>query len=109
MLAAASLLRPWEALIGDYPYPRMGKSIPSEGNVVPSATADGSGGIGFDRIASFRFTYVAIFLFVLLYVFSVKGLEQLLGDHFQRTVEVATQVDPVTARVAGCADQDPAR
>ena len=78
----------------------MGKTLPPEGKPVPSSPASGAGGLGFDRIASFRFTYVAIVAFVLLYVFTVKGLEQVLRDHFEQAVEMAAQVDPQDGRVA---------
>jgi hypothetical protein len=47
-----------------------------------------------DRLASFRLTYVAIFGFVLLYVFTVKGVEQALGASFRARIAEAVQVDP---------------
>lgn len=43
----------------------------------------------FDRLASFRFTYVALLLFVVLYVFSVKGLESMLEEHFAARLSAA--------------------
>jgi hypothetical protein len=42
-----------------------------------------------DRVASFRFTYVAIFVFLLLYVFSVQMAQSLLDQHFEQTVAQA--------------------
>lgn len=70
----------------------MGRSLPSEGNPFPSAA--GAPGATLDRLASFRLTYVAIFCFLLLYVFSVKGLERVLTGVFQARVEAAIQLDP---------------
>jgi len=78
----------------------MGKSFPSDGNAVPPAPAPGSsGGVALDRIASFRVTYVAILAFVLLYVFSVKGVEQLLTRRFDASVTAAIQVDPAAGPI----------
>lgn len=73
----------------------MGKTFPSEGNALPPAPlAQGPGGVALDRIASFRVTYVAIVAFVLLYVFTVKGVEQLLERRFEARVAAALLVDP---------------
>lgn len=57
-------------------------------------------GVTLDRLASFRLTYVAIVCFVLLYVFSVKGLEQALARSFQSRVAAAVKVDPSAGGVA---------
>ena len=57
-------------------------------------------GITLDRLASFRETYIAILVFVLLYVFTVKGVEQLFGRSFRKNVAVATRVDPAAGPVA---------
>ena len=84
----------------------MGNSLPSEGNTLPLAAASApsapsagpkapaGSGITLDRLASFRETYVAILVFVLLYVFTVKGVEQLFGRSIRKDVAVATRVDP---------------
>ncbi|MEN8182838.1 MAG: hypothetical protein ABFS46_09930 [Myxococcota bacterium] len=42
-------------------------------------------------MASFRFTYVAIFVFLLLYVFSVQLAETLLDAHYREAVAQAAQ------------------
>jgi hypothetical protein len=42
-----------------------------------------------DRVASFRFTYLAIFIFLLLYVFSVQIAQSLLDEHFEAMVAEA--------------------
>lgn len=86
----------------------MGNSLPSEGNSLPlaapptdstgSRTAAGSS-ITLDRLASFRETYIAILVFVLLYVFTVKGVEQLFGRSFRENVAVAARVDPAAGPI----------
>lgn len=53
-----------------------------------------------ERLAGFRFTYLAIFLFLVAYVFSVEGLEALLVGHFEAEVEATTNVDPADGPVA---------
>jgi len=80
----------------------MGKSFPSGGNALPPADRPPSaaGGVTLDRIASFRVTYVAILAFVLLYVFTVKGIEQLFLRHFSARVAAAIRVDPSAGPVA---------
>ncbi|HVH19858.1 MAG TPA: hypothetical protein VNF72_16280 [Myxococcota bacterium] len=77
----------------------MGKTFPSDGNALPPS-APATGGVALDRIASFRVTYVAIALFVVLYVFSVKGVEQLLMRSFSARISAATHVDPANGPVA---------
>jgi hypothetical protein len=62
-----------------------------------------------DRLYSFRVTYVAIFLFLLLYVFSVKGAEQLLQSHFEDIVADSVRITdlsiPVTAQIQSRIDR----
>jgi hypothetical protein len=62
-----------------------------------------------NRLYAFRVTYVAIFLFLLLYVFSVKGAERLLQTHFARVVEEAVQISdftiPVTMQIQSRIDR----
>jgi hypothetical protein len=95
-----------------YAVDAMGNSLPSEGNTLPLAAtstpstqsvgpkAPAGSGITLDRLASFRETYVAILVFVLLYVFTVKGVEQLFGRSIRKDVAVATRVDPADGPVA---------
>jgi predicted nucleic acid-binding Zn-ribbon protein len=56
-----------------------------------------------ERLASFRFAYLAIFVFLVAYVFSLRGLERGLTRHFARAVAEAAAVDakrgPVAAQV----------
>ena len=58
----------------------------------------------FGRLASFRFTYLAIFVFLVAYVTSIEALEALLTRHFQAEVAQAVAVDatkgPVPDQIA---------
>ena len=62
-----------------------------------------------DRLYAFRVTYVAIFVFIVLYVFSVKGAEGLLQRHFETIVEQAIHVTdftvPVTTQIQNRIDR----
>lgn len=58
-----------------------------------------------DRLYAFRVMYLAIFVFILLYVFSVRGAEQLLQNHFGEVVRDAVRVTnlsvPVKTQIQG--------
>lgn len=75
----------------------MGKTLPFKGTELPLAA--GRSATTLDRLASFRITYVAIFCFILLYVFTVKGLEQALGAMFRTRIATAIRVDPQAGSV----------
>lgn len=53
-----------------------------------------------ERLASFRFTYLAIFLFLVAYVFTVQGLQRAMTKHFRQAVAEAARVDPARGPVA---------
>jgi len=53
-----------------------------------------------DRLYAFRVTYIAIFLFLLLYVFSVKGAEQALRTHFEQIVAQSIRITDLSLPVA---------
>jgi predicted nucleic acid-binding Zn-ribbon protein len=53
-----------------------------------------------ERIASFRFAYLAIFVFLLAYVFTVEGLQEVLRRHYRTSVAEAVRVDPARGSVA---------
>jgi len=54
-----------------------------------------------DRTQSFRLiVYLSIFVFVLLYVFSVRGVESALDTHFQKVVRQAVEVSLLHRPVA---------
>lgn len=77
----------------------MENSVPSDGKVFPRTPAEEKAW-ALERLASFRTTYVAIVAFVLLYVFSVKGVERALGAHFRAEVAQAVRVQPGEEAVA---------
>jgi hypothetical protein len=56
-------------------------------------------GTALQRLASFRFAYVAIVVFLIAYVFSIKALEAVLQQHFDEAITAATRVDPSTGPV----------
>jgi predicted nucleic acid-binding Zn-ribbon protein len=67
----------------------------------PAAGAEGPGVGPLERIASFRFAYLAIFVFLVAYVFTVEALEEVLRRYYRAGVEAAVQVDPAAGPVAG--------
>jgi hypothetical protein len=48
-----------------------------------------------DRLASFRFTYLAIFAFLLFYLLSIEAADALLERHFRAAVHEAVRVSPM--------------
>jgi hypothetical protein len=75
----------------------MEEEIPSRGTSVPPGPGAPS---PLERLASFRFTYLAFCAFVLLYTFSVRTVEALLAVHFERAVETIATAAPGEARPA---------
>lgn len=53
-----------------------------------------------ERLASFRFAYLAIFIFIVAGVFTLRGLERALAQHFRGAVAAAVAVDPAEGPVA---------
>ena len=66
----------------------------------PPASALPRGLRPLERIASFRFAYLAIFVFLVAYVFTVEALEELLRRYYRSAIEVAVEVDPADGPVA---------
>ncbi len=64
-----------------------------------TSQADASAPGAFDRLASFRVTYIAFFFFVFLYVQSVSWTEQWLHAHFREALNRAIDVSPEGGRV----------
>jgi predicted nucleic acid-binding Zn-ribbon protein len=63
--------------------------------------AEGKSGLRpLERIASFRFAYLAIFVFLVAYVFTVEALEEVLRRYYRTAVEAAVHVDPGSGPVA---------
>ena len=58
-----------------------------------------------ERLASFRFAYVAIFCFLVAYVFSVEAVQAILQVHFRNEVVAAAAVDPRDGSVAPAVQQ----
>jgi hypothetical protein len=75
----------------------------------PSSRLAALGQGALDRLYAFRVTYVAIFLFLLLYVFTIKGAEQLLQTHFERIVAASVRITdlsiPVTTQIQSRIDR----
>ncbi|MAE94885.1 MAG: hypothetical protein CL910_09515 [Deltaproteobacteria bacterium] len=53
-----------------------------------------------EQLASFRFTYLAIFLFLIAYVFSIEAFETVMERHFLAAIAEAIDVDPAEGSVA---------
>lgn len=68
----------------------MEKVVPS-GESSFSSPPEGSGSL--ERLASFRFTYLAIFVFLLGYVFSALALEAVLRMHFEAALDEAIRIE----------------
>ena len=66
-------------------------AVQQESGLAPGEAERGANPL--ERLASFRFTYLAIFFFLLAYVFTVEGLQRFLDLHFRTAVEQATRVD----------------
>ncbi len=79
----------------DLPQMTRGSSDAATGELSTPA-----GQLLFDRAYSFRFTYLAIFTFILLYIFSIKGLENYLYSHFYRVADNAITVTDFDQPVA---------
>ena len=47
-----------------------------------------------ERLASFRFTYLSIFIFLAAYAFTMEGLEGVMGQHFETAIQAAADLDP---------------
>ncbi len=74
----------------------MEKTSPSLSRSVASV-----GQLALERFYSFRLIYLAIFVFLLLFVFTVKATERLLDSHFHRQVAKAVQVTDLEQPVVG--------
>ena len=65
-----------------------------------SAPAAERGPSPLERLASFRFAYLAIFACLVGYVFTVEALEEVLRRYYRSAVESAVRVDPAEGPVA---------
>ncbi len=71
----------------------MAETPSSTGGSLPRSIVD-AGATTLDRLASFRVTYIAIFAFLVLSVYSVKATESMLSDYFHGAVQEAIRVHP---------------
>ena len=74
----------------------MDPAVPATDLAPPAAEAPGR----LERVATDRLTYLAVLGFILLYVFTVRGIEAALDRHFQGAVSEAAQVGPGESDVA---------
>ncbi len=58
-----------------------------------------------ERLASFRFAYLAIFAFVVAFVYTLRGIERALTAHFRAEVQAALAIDPQAGPVAAQVDE----
>ncbi len=65
----------------------------------PQANDPASAGI--ERLASFRITYVAIFVFVVLSFQSIDVAEELLTSHYRSAIAAALRVNPANGPIIG--------
>ncbi len=59
----------------------------------------GAGGAPGDHLTSFRVIYVAIFLFLALYVLTVPAVQFAMSAYFRAAIQARTQVDPANGSV----------
>ena len=79
--------------VARYPPGGMAESIAAHSSTRPEAH-DEARSSPFDRLASFRVLYLAIFAFMVLYIVSVEATEAVLDGYFRDAVREATRVSP---------------
>ena len=72
--------------------PPDGKDFPLDAPAATQQPAEGKSPL--ERLASFRFTYLSIFIFLAAYALTMEGLESLLTQHFETAIQAAAEVDP---------------
>ena len=77
----------------------MANSLPPNGKNVPCAFSNATDDVPeerspLERLASFRFTYLSIFIFLAAYAFTMEGFEGLMNHHFAVAIEAAANPDP---------------
>jgi hypothetical protein len=80
----------------------MANSLPPNGKNFPrgrSAAADHAPQekSPLERLASFRFTYLSIFIFLAAYAFTMEGFESMMNQHFDTAIQAAADLDPSEA------------
>jgi hypothetical protein len=82
----------------------MANSLPSNGKNFPrdpsTASEDAPGERSpLERLASFRFTYLSIFIFLAAYALTMEGFEGLMNQHFEAALQAAAELDPAEGPV----------
>jgi hypothetical protein len=77
----------------------MANSVPRNGKDFPRGRSTGTGHASqerspLERLASFRFTYLSIFIFLAAYAFTMEGFEGLMSQHFDAAIRAAADPDP---------------
>jgi len=72
--------------------PHNGKNFPRSSSTVTEETPEERSPL--ERLASFRFTYLSIFIFLAAYAFTMEGFEGVMGQHFETAVLAAADLDP---------------
>ena len=68
--------------------PHNGKNFPRASSTAPEEKSP------LERLASFRFTYLSIFIFLAAYAFTMEGFEGVMDQHFETAVLAAADLDP---------------
>ncbi len=82
----------------------MANSLPSNGKNFPrdpsNAKENAPGNRSpLERLASFRFTYLSIFIFLATYALTMEGFEGLMNRHFESALQTAADLDPAEGPV----------
>jgi predicted nuclease with TOPRIM domain len=82
----------------------MANSLPSNGKNFPrdpsTANEDAPGERSpLERLASFRFTYLSIFIFLAAYALTMEAFEGLMNQHFEVALQAAADLDPAEGPV----------
>jgi len=77
----------------------MANSLPRNGKDFPRGPSTGTDEVPeerspLERLASFRFTYLSIFIFLAAYALTMEGFEGLMNQHFTAAVQAAADPDP---------------
>jgi hypothetical protein len=82
----------------------MANSLPSNGNDFPrdpsTANQDPPGERSpLERLASFRFTYLSIFIFLAAFAITMESFEGLMNRHFETALHAVANLDPAAGPV----------
>jgi hypothetical protein len=82
----------------------MANSLPSNGKNFPrdptSATERAAGNLSpLERLASFRFTYLSIFIFLAAYALTIEAFTGLMTQHFESAIAAVAELDPTEGPV----------